>query len=138
MTIFKNVLWIVDIDYFEAMYPIASSKQRWDIYRRDNYTCVYCHNPGIKTVIWAQYRVKPPVDVNPRATGMSLHHDLACKDAKDELVMITLDHVIPKSKGGFGSYDNLVTACCICNQRKADRHVDDFMSMIKKNRKVLI
>ena len=34
---------------------------------------------------------------------------------------LTLDHVIPVSKGGKNSCDNVVTACETCNNRKGDR-----------------
>lgn len=34
---------------------------------------------------------------------------------------LTLDHVLPKSRGGLSSWDNLVTACKNCNSRKGDR-----------------
>lgn len=34
---------------------------------------------------------------------------------------LTLDHVIPVSKGGLHTWDNVVTACEQCNQRKSDR-----------------
>lgn len=34
---------------------------------------------------------------------------------------LTLDHVIPRSKGGKHSWDNVVTACERCNSRKGDR-----------------
>jgi 5-methylcytosine-specific restriction endonuclease McrA len=34
---------------------------------------------------------------------------------------LTLDHVIPTSKGGKHSWDNVVTACEKCNNRKGDR-----------------
>lgn len=34
---------------------------------------------------------------------------------------LTLDHVIPRSRGGRNSFDNVVTACGPCNFRKADR-----------------
>lgn len=34
---------------------------------------------------------------------------------------LTLDHVIPVSKGGQHKWDNVVTACESCNQRKRDR-----------------
>jgi len=37
--------------------------------------------------------------------------------AKDHL---TLDHVIPKSRGGKSNWDNLITACRRCNTRKGD------------------
>jgi 5-methylcytosine-specific restriction endonuclease McrA len=33
---------------------------------------------------------------------------------------LTLDHVIPKSRGGKTSWDNLTTACRKCNSRKGD------------------
>jgi 5-methylcytosine-specific restriction endonuclease McrA len=33
---------------------------------------------------------------------------------------LTLDHVIPKSKGGKSTWDNLVTACKRCNSKKGD------------------
>jgi len=31
---------------------------------------------------------------------------------------LTIDHVIPCSKGGKTKWDNVVTACCDCNQKK--------------------
>jgi 5-methylcytosine-specific restriction endonuclease McrA len=34
---------------------------------------------------------------------------------------LTIDHVIPKSKGGTDSWENLVCACTNCNNRKGDR-----------------
>jgi CRISPR/Cas system Type II protein with McrA/HNH and RuvC-like nuclease domain len=34
---------------------------------------------------------------------------------------LTLDHVIPKSRGGTNSWENLVTSCFSCNLKKANR-----------------
>ncbi|MDB4956725.1 MAG: endonuclease family protein [Myxococcales bacterium] len=34
---------------------------------------------------------------------------------------LTYDHVIPRSHGGRTSWDNIVSACCDCNARKANR-----------------
>jgi 5-methylcytosine-specific restriction endonuclease McrA len=34
---------------------------------------------------------------------------------------LTVDHVIPRSKGGPSSWDNIVTSCAPCNRRKGDR-----------------
>jgi 5-methylcytosine-specific restriction endonuclease McrA len=34
---------------------------------------------------------------------------------------LTLDHIIPRSKGGPHSWTNVVTACARCNSRKGDR-----------------
>ena len=33
---------------------------------------------------------------------------------------ITLDHVIPKSKGGAGNLENLVISCSLCNSKKGN------------------
>lgn len=34
---------------------------------------------------------------------------------------LTIDHVIPRSRGGTHTWDNVVTACERCNSRKGDR-----------------
>ena len=34
---------------------------------------------------------------------------------------LTVDHVVPRSKGGASSWDNIVTSCAPCNRRKGDR-----------------
>lgn len=34
---------------------------------------------------------------------------------------LTLDHVLPRSRGGGHGWDNVVTACRSCNQRKGSR-----------------
>lgn len=39
---------------------------------------------------------------------------------------LTLDHVIPQSKGGKDSWNNLVTACRPCNGLKADLTIEEW------------
>ena len=34
---------------------------------------------------------------------------------------LTVDHVIPRSKGGLSTWDNIVASCAPCNRRKGDR-----------------
>jgi 5-methylcytosine-specific restriction endonuclease McrA len=43
-----------------------------------------------------------------------------CGD-KQSLAQLTLDHILPRSRGGDNSPVNVVTACIECNNRKADR-----------------
>jgi 5-methylcytosine-specific restriction endonuclease McrA len=57
------------------------SLSRQNIFKRDNFRCVYCGRPD----------------------------------------SLTLDHVIPRSRGGRESWHNLVTACQRCNTLKGDR-----------------
>jgi hypothetical protein len=49
------------------------------------------------------------------------HQCQYCGTADD----LTLDHVMPKSRGGRTSWDNLVTACKRCNSRKGDFTPDE-------------
>ncbi|HEY3250168.1 MAG TPA: HNH endonuclease [Ignavibacteria bacterium] len=46
---------------------------------------------------------------------------------------LTIDHIIPKSKGGDDSWENLIAACVRCNNKKGDRSPEDSgMHLIKK------
>lgn len=38
---------------------------------------------------------------------------------------LTIDHVIPQSRGGADTWENLALACLACNVRKADRTPDE-------------
>jgi 5-methylcytosine-specific restriction endonuclease McrA len=49
---------------------------------------------------------------------------------------LTIDHVIPKSKGGKNEWDNVVAACKACNQRKSDYLLENSpVSIIRKPKK---
>lgn len=61
---------------------------RENVYKRDNYTCVYCGSNVRK--------------------------------------FLTLDHVVPRSKGGQDSWENLVTACKRCNNEKSDLTLEEY------------
>ena len=49
-------------------------------------------------------------------------------DAKDnDPKLATIDHIVPKSKGGKGLHDNKVIACLQCNQTKSNKRLDDYI-----------
>ncbi|WP_379128034.1 HNH endonuclease [Paenibacillus sp. sgz500958] len=39
----------------------------------------------------------------------------------------TIDHLLPRAKGGHTTPDNCVCACNLCNQTKADQYVEEFL-----------
>ncbi|GIP22028.1 hypothetical protein J22TS3_23030 [Paenibacillus sp. J22TS3] len=39
----------------------------------------------------------------------------------------TIDHLLPRAKGGHTTPDNCVCACNLCNQMKADKDAEEFM-----------
>jgi len=44
-----------------------------------------------------------------------------CQFCGDTTGPLTIDHVMPKSRGGATSWENCVAACLVCNHRKANR-----------------
>lgn len=73
----------------------TSGAKREKIYVRDRLRCQYCN---------LKYKHKHP------KTGVIFDKDY-----------MTLDHIVPQSRGGATSSDNLVLACKPCNQQKGDR-----------------
>jgi 5-methylcytosine-specific restriction endonuclease McrA len=79
---------------------------RSNIYARDHYHCQYCGSKEGSTVFINGKPVK---------------------------VVLTLDHVLPASRGGPFSWDNLVSACKSCNVTKNDRTPEEAgMSLLKQ------
>lgn len=54
---------------------------------------------------------------------------------EDDSRTFTLDHVVPQSKGGKDSWDNLVTACRKCNLEKADLTLEEYGKDIPQPRR---
>jgi 5-methylcytosine-specific restriction endonuclease McrA len=49
---------------------------------------------------------------------------------------LTIDHVLPRSRGGETSWENVVTACGSCNRRKGNRTPDEArMPLVRQPRR---
>jgi len=68
------------------------------VYRKHNYICTSC--------------------------GVKCHHPN--KDNYNQSNAATLDHIIPKSKGGSHTYDNVTLLCRSCNTIKRDTMLTDY------------
>jgi hypothetical protein len=45
---------------------------------------------------------------------------------------MTVDHLVPKHRGGEFTWENLVCACPKCNSRKGDRTLDEAEMKVKR------
>jgi 5-methylcytosine-specific restriction endonuclease McrA len=50
------------------------------------------------------------------------NHECAYCGSKKQL---TIDHIIPKSRGGKNTWNNLISSCLSCNLKKGDRTPDE-------------
>jgi 5-methylcytosine-specific restriction endonuclease McrA len=74
------------------------------------------------SVIRLQHRVRRPrprVKLSRREVFARDRH--TCQYCGRQSNDLTLDHVVPRHRGGAHSWDNLVAACRVCNHRKGDK-----------------
>lgn len=77
------------------------------------------------SVIRLQYLVRRPrrrVPLTRREIFM--RDNFTCQYCGKRTHDLTIDHIIPRSRGGANSWDNLVSACYECNHRKGQRTPD--------------
>ena len=48
---------------------------------------------------------------------------------------LTIDHIVPRSRGGFSTWENCVLACVECNHKKADKTPNEARMNLRKNPK---
>ena len=88
--------------------------------------CGYLHTPSalfeIPSVIRLIYLIR-----RPRPQGRLTRRELflrdrfTCQYCGKETRDLTLDHVLPRHRGGTHDWENVVAACKLCNHRKAGR-----------------
>ncbi|WP_448379732.1 HNH endonuclease [Gloeomargarita sp.] len=79
-------------------------------------------NFPLPTVIRLRHYVNIPHKEIPLTRRNVLHRDgHTCQYCGYTGEDLTLDHVIPKSRGGADSWENIVTACVRCNIKKGNR-----------------
>mgnify|MGYP002278643762 CR=1 FL=1 len=67
----------------------------------------------------------PPVS-NPALFARDEYRCMYCgEDLEHHKTLATRDHILPISRGGKNTWENLVTACRACNSRKDDRTPDE-------------
>lgn len=96
------------------------------------------HTPNelipLPSVIRLVYLVKHP----PRERKLTRHEvfrrdGYTCQYCGHQTKQLTLDHVVPRYKGGKHVWDNVVSACIPCNSRKAGRTPDEAgMKLIRR------
>jgi hypothetical protein len=77
----------------------------------------------------------PRMVLRPTRANILLRDDETCQYCGKRSRELTLDHVIPRSRGGQSTWENLVACCRSCNGRKGNRLLKDAgMHLLKQPR----
>ena len=78
---------------------------------------------GVPIAAYYVYIRKEPIFLSPTRSNIYWRDAHKCQYCYEKFPhsKLTLDHVIPKSKGGDKSWGNLVTCCSKCNQKKGSK-----------------
>ena len=77
----------------------------------------------VPSVIRLAYLIKHPYRLGRKLTRLEVFRrdQYTCQYCGKETRQLTLDHVIPRYRGGQHTWENVVSACIPCNRRKAGR-----------------
>ena len=99
----KHPIFKVD-DWFQKFGNVKRQKLK-KLFAAQNGLCFYCENP----MRWVELE------------------ELQRNGYRSKGLDVTLDHKIPKSRGGTDSLNNLVACCSTCNNRKGDVSFEKFV-----------
>ena len=74
----------------------------------------------IRLLNYVKFRTKPIKISRHRIYARDNHQGVYCGSKKS----LTIDHVIPRSKGGLNTWTNMVTSCFSCNVKKGDKSLE--------------
>lgn len=77
--------------------------------------------PAPEVVVLKEFADQPRRQVSFSRRNLLRRDQATCQYCGRRGVEATIDHVMPRSRGGPTSWENCVIACARCNHRKADR-----------------
>jgi 5-methylcytosine-specific restriction endonuclease McrA len=82
--------------------------------------------PAPDVIVLKKYGERPPRKIAFNRPNLGRRDEWTCQYCGDTLGGdLTVEHVLPRSRGGATSWENCVAACADCNARKADRTPDE-------------
>ena len=108
----------IDINIEDIQYKVKLSSRRLYTFKK-SLICSSCGREG--NII--------SLDLFSRGDEKQPHFNLYCQE-EDKFILMTLDHVVPASKGGKNNGNNYQTMCEICNSAKGNLFLGEFKNVI--------
>lgn len=88
-----------------------------------------------KTVLLKKYIKLPDRMYRPNRRNIFLRDNYSCAYCLKQLEPeeLSIDHILPKSRGGKETWENLITSCKICNCLKGDRTPEEAGLVINRS-----
>jgi len=103
--------YLVRIGGQERVIQVSMGSHRYQLFATKGTECVRCG------IIGTYFALERGHKDNPNR----YHFNLYGTNKQGHEVMITKDHIVPRSKGGKNKLANYQPMCYRCNQRKADK-----------------
>lgn len=86
--------------------------------------------PKVIRLTASNYVASEKRQLRPTRHNVILRDEFTCQYCGKEFTSakLTIDHVVPKSKGGKSTWQNMVAACWKCNNKKGDKKLS-YMNM---------
>ena len=127
----------LNITSFQRAVKLLFSGKAEMIHNRDRVLYSPSWEIRMPSIIRMLYYIKRPMQkVALTKKNVLLRDDYTCQycNVRGERMM-TVDHVVPRSKGGPSTWENLVCACMRCNNRKNNRSPGDANMALKRKPK---
>lgn len=103
---------------------ITGKAEILEAYDVDVPTARECYDaPSVIRLAYMIRRPHPRVKLCRRE--IFIRDDFTCQYCGERTRDLTIDHVIPRSRGGVHSWENLVSACRTCNHRKGGKTLSE-------------
>lgn len=79
------------------------------------------HAPSVIRLVYLIRRPRPRVKLTRRE--IFIRDNYTCQYCERQVSDLTIDHIIPRSRGGLHVWDNVVSACKTCNHRKGGKSI---------------
>lgn len=91
-----------------------------------------------EVIVLKEYGERPPRKISFGRANLAKRDAFTCQYCGEQLNLgrgekkVTIDHVLPRSRGGPNTWENTVASCEDCNTRKADKTPDEAGMRLRK------